>query len=254
MVLRAGLAHLRGRILDQRGRILDRLSPIYKGRKSLKGAGARAKFESLDHLIDDHFRRYSEPNHPCRATLTTALQKLARKPALILETGSSAWGTNSSLLFDSYVNSFGGAFLSVDLRAGPMFRLRSLCTGRSEFFCDDSVSFLRKIAAQDLHPDLVYLDSWDVNWADPLASALHGFHEFLIVFPLLRNDALLLVDDTPLNSDVMLKVQPSNIEDFSRFTKIYGFPPGKGALIRNFLVKNAIGKEIEHEYQVLWRF
>jgi hypothetical protein len=173
---------------------------------------------------------------------------------VILETGSSAWGTNSSLLFDSYVNSFGGAFASVDLRPEPMFRLRSLCTERSEFFCDDSVSFLRKIAAQGLHPDLVYLDSWDVDWADPLASALHGFHEFLVVFPLLRNGALLLVDDTPANSDVMLKVQPTNIVHFQRFSRIYGFAPGKGALIKNFLVKNAIGKEMTHEYQLLWAF
>jgi hypothetical protein len=100
----------------------------------------------------------------------------------------------------------------------------------------------------------VYLDSWDVDWADPLASALHGFNEFLVLYPLLRNGALLLVDDTPLNSDVMLKIQPANIEHFDGFSRVYGFAPGKGALIKNFLVKNGIGAEVKHEYQLLWEF
>jgi hypothetical protein len=52
----------------------------------------------------------------------------------------------------------------------------------------------------------------------------------------------------------MLKVQPTNIVHFQRFSRIYGFAPGKGALIKNFLVKNAIGKEMTHEYQLLWAF
>lgn len=245
---------LGARFAQLKGRVLDRLSPVYKGRKSLKGAATRARFESLDRLVEDHFRRYSEPDHPCRRTLTTALERLGGKPAVILETGSSAWGTNSSLLFDSYVNSFGGTFTSVDIRAEPMFRLRSLCTGRSEFFCDDSVSFLRRIAAQAVRPDLVYLDSWDVDWTDPLASAMHGLHEFLIVFPLLRDGALLLVDDTPLDSDVMRKVQSANTEHFDRFSRIYGFTPGKGALIKNFLLKSGAGRGVKHEYQLLWEF
>jgi hypothetical protein len=83
---------------------------------------------------------------------------------------------------------------------------------------------------------------------------LHGFYEFLVVLPLLRDGVLLLVDDTPVNSDVMLKVQPKFVEDFDRFTQVYGFTPGKGALIKNFLVKSAIGKEVEHDYQLLWEF
>lgn len=244
----------KSRLISLRRRALDRLSPIYRGKKGFQGVAARDRFESLGQLIDDHFHRYSDSNHPCRGTLTTALEKLGNKPAVIIETGPSAWGTNSSLLFDSYVNSFGGSFSSVDLRAEPMFTLRSLCSNRSVFFCDDSVSFLKRFASHNTPPDLVYLDSWDVVWTDPLASALHGFYEFLVVLPLLRDGVFLLVDDTPVNSDVMLKVQPKFVEDFDRFTQVYGFTPGKGALIKNFLVKSAIGKEVEHDYQLLWEF
>ena len=240
------------KVASLRRRALDGLSPIYRGKKSLRGIASRDSFESLDILIDDHFRKYSDSNHPCRETLTAALEKLDRKPAVILETGSSAWGANSSLLFDSYVNSFGGQFSSVDLRAEPMFTMRPLCSRRSEFACDDSVSFLKKFANHKTPPDLVYLDSWDVNWTDPLASALHGFHEFLVVLPLFRTGALLLVDDTPANCNVMQRVQPMFVDDFDRFTQVYGFTPGKGALIKNFLAKNAIGKQVAHDYQLLW--
>jgi hypothetical protein len=242
------------KLFQLRRPVLDKLSPIYRGKKSLQGEAGRERFDSLEQLIDDHFRKHSEPDHPCRETLTSALERLDKKPAVILETGSSAWGTKSSLLFDSYVNSFGGAFSSVDIRAEPMFTLRSLCSSRSTFFCDDSVRFLKKSVSQNTQPALVYLDSWDVDWADPLASSLHGFHEFLAVFPQLRNGAILLVDDTPLNSDVILKIAPRYVTDFERFARVYGFAPGKGALIKNFLVKNGIGKEIAHDYQLLWQF
>lgn len=241
-------------LIPLRRRALDHLSPIYRGKKSFEGIAARDRFESLGELIDDHFKRYSDSNHPCRGTLTTALEKLGNRPAVIVETGSSAWGTNSSLLFDAYVNSFGGSFSSVDLRAEPMFTLRSLCTNRSAFFCDDSVSFLKKVSSQITSLNLVYLDSWDVDWTDPLPSALHGFYEFLVVLPLFRSGVLLLVDDTPVNRDVMLKVQPKFVREFDRFTQVYGFTPGKGVLIRNFLVKSAIGREVTHDYQLLWEF
>lgn len=52
----------------------------------------------------------------------------------------------------------------------------------------------------------------------------------------------------------MKKVNPNHIEHFKSFNQMYGFTPGKGALIKNFLVKNAIGKEIAHDYQLLWKF
>lgn len=164
---------------------IESLSPFYKGKSSFKGTLIREKIQSLDKLVEEHFVLNSETNHPCRNTLEMALSLLEKKPAIIVETGSSAWGTNSSLLFDAYVNSFGGSFTSVDLRSSPMFNLKSKCSKNSSFFCNDSISFLRKYVNKVNRCNLVYLDSWDVNWEDPLPSALHGFNEFLILLPLL---------------------------------------------------------------------
>lgn len=227
----------------------------YKSKPAKSGFRLRNSFFSIKDLVEDHFERNSEPAHPCKETLQLALSMLNESPAIIVETGSSAWGANSSLLFDSYVNSFGGSFASVDIRSEPMFTLQSKCSSKSRFYCDDSVSFLQNLVSHSAKFDLVYLDSWDVDWLDPLPAAMHGFNEFMTVLPVLLEGGMLLVDDTPKNIDMLKLVQSDpDHKKFSRFYEIYGFPPGKGGLIKNYLVNNKIGKEIAHGYQLLWSF
>jgi hypothetical protein len=179
---------------------------------------------------------------------------LDEKPAVILETGSSAWGANSSLLFDNYVNSFGGTFKTVDIRLEPGLSLRTRCTVSSRMYCDDSIHFLEKMARTKNRIDLVYLDSWDVNWANPIPSAMHGLREFLAISKCLGKGSLLLVDDTPADLSVMQKVQPDHVVEFRSFADDYGFFPGKGALIKQLLLATGKGKQIAHEYQLLWQF
>ena len=241
--------------------VLKRLSPRMRGRISRPGMATRANFSDVDELVQQHFLALSDEHNPTRPTLHRALQMLQGKSAVILETGSSsAWGNNSSMLMDAYVNSFGGAFHSVDTRLEPMFQLRQTCTARSTFHCDDSVAFLKKflaqppLAASGRHFDLIYLDSWDVNWRDLLPSALHGLHEFLSILPALTPGTLMLVDDTPKDASVMARIQPRQLKEFNDFVATFGFAPGKGALIKDYLVKHALGREIAHDYQLLWQF
>ncbi len=237
---------------------IDRFSFLFKGKISFKGGKKREKFDTISQLLDDHFSLNTVYDHPCKNTLQMALEKLNNKEATIVETGSSAWGSNSSLLFDSYVNSFGGKFCSVDIRIEPCITLKSLCSSNSTFFCDDSVSFLKKMLTKNpsLKIDLVYLDSYDVNWDDSLAAALYGFQEFMVLLPSLieNKGSLLLVDDTPADSLIMEKVQPNGLLGFNEFKRNYGFEPGKGALIKYYLLNNSIGKQIKHDYQLLWEF
>lgn len=49
---------------------------------------------SLDRLVSVHFSKHSGPTHVNRVGLTFALRQLGGRPALIVETGCSAWGTN----------------------------------------------------------------------------------------------------------------------------------------------------------------
>jgi len=233
--------------------ILERLSPYYKG-KSKGGCKFRNKFSTVLDLVDEHFESNGIVSHPCRKTLTIALSMLKSEPAKILETGSSAWGTNSSVLFDSYVNSFGGNLYTCDIRVEPMFTLSKLCSSKSIFYCQNSIIFLKQFLEMNTILDLVYLDSWDVDWADPIPSAIHGFNEFFTILPTLKKGSLLLIDDTPLNLEILSAASPTTINDVVKFKLSYGFMPGKGALIKNFLEKNKLGELVSHEYQLLWRF
>lgn len=176
-----------------------------------------------------------------------------QESAIILETGPSAWGTNSSLLFDSYVNSFGGSFESVDIRLQPSIVLRVQCSSNSSFYCNDSVSFLNQWSKNNHQVDLVYLDSWDVDWDNPIPSAMHGLSEYLAIAPSLLPGSLLLVDDTPFDDQVTKSVQPNHIEPFMRFYGMFGFYPGKGAFVKQHLESIGRGKQIEHSYQLLWQ-
>lgn len=234
--------------------LVDESSSHLRGKIMSHGSVQRPIFSSLDQLIEDHFSLYSEPSHPCRPSLHLALDLLYGKPAVIFETGSSAWGSNSSLLFDSYVNSFGGEFFSVDLRVEPMMSLSKMCSSRTQLHCDDSVAFLKRNLSKIRNADLVYLDSWDVDWSDPLPSAIHGFHEFMTILPCLKPGALLLVDDTPRDSIVLMQVQPQSVPEFLASAEKYLFIPGKGGLIKKYLENNSIGSAIEHQYQLLWKF
>jgi hypothetical protein len=52
----------------------------------------------------------------------------------------------------------------------------------------------------------------------------------------------------------MQKVQPDHVVEFRSFADDYGFFPGKGALIKQLLLATGKGKQIAHEYQLLWQF
>lgn len=162
------------------------------------------KFESIDALIDSHFNVYSEPDHINRTGLTVALRQLGQKPALIVETGTSAWGTDSSRLFAAYVNSFGGEFHSVDIR--PEARENMPFLGENvHFHVGDSIDFLLSFRVPKTFQkiDLLYLDSMDLNVLEPNESMEHGLKEFRASLRLLKRNSILVIDDTPIEPHLL---------------------------------------------------
>jgi hypothetical protein len=239
------------KILSRIGRYCDFISPLVRGNVAQMGIAARVKQNNIDELIKNHFLTNSEINHPCIPTLSLALKLLNQKKAIIVETGSSAWGTNSTLLFDQYCNSFGGQLDTVDIRLQPLINLKFIVTNKTKINCDDSIAFLLKYDQGD-KIDLLYLDSWDVDWQNPIQSCVHGLHEFLSISRSLRNGALVLIDDTPVDPSVMEKVQPKYLPEFLKFKEKYGFYPGKGALVKQLIQSTNKHKIISHEYQFLF--
>ena len=212
------------------------------------------KFTHISDLIDDHFQ--FDPHHICKGTIGLALSLLNNRPALIIETGSSAWGTNSSKLFDLYVRNWGGEFHTVDIRINPLLSLYKESSTLSHFYCDDSVSFLEKWVKNNpgKKADLVYLDSWDLNFKDPIPSAMHGLSEFFAIMPALGKGSILIIDDTPSNF-LNIDFLPSELKSAAETFHIkYGIMPGKGTLIEIFLSKQSNAKKVEHSYQLVYEF
>lgn len=236
---------------------LAAISPLIRSNWTLNGSRKSPKiFKNIDDLVQFHFSTNSDESHLCRPTLNYTIEKLGGTAACIIETGSSAWGANSSLLFDSYVENYGGVFETVDIRINPSLFLKRKCCAKTFLHCDDSVSFLKKWSAKnkDTKIDLLYLDSWDMDWHDPAPSALHGLAEFLAISDNLKNGSLLLIDDTPKNALWLNKINPTYAEVAEKYFQKNGFFPGKGVLVKQLLQSMGRGKLLMHEYQLLWQF
>jgi hypothetical protein len=210
--------------------------------------------KSVEECLKIHFDLIGQPDHVCRSTFTTALTLLrAQQAPVIVETGSSAWGTHSSVLLDSYIRTFGGSFHSVDIRMQPLLELRKQLGGRSRVTCSDSVKFLSRFEFENSNSKLgmLYLDSWDLDVCNPWPSAFHAMQELIAATPKISSGTLLLIDDTPRDLSYF---QDSNFSEATSFYKTFSLVPGKGMLIVEYLNQRDDVELIQHEYQALYRF
>lgn len=178
----------------------------------------------------------------------------------ILETGSSAHGTNSSLLFAHLVKAFGGQFRTVDLNPAVTAHVRALfeqlvaldqCTAA----CSDSLSF---IASASGPFNLIYLDSYDLLPGRFVESEQHGRAEFetLLNRGLLDADGtLILIDDTPRSIEILAsQVDDQYLLAAREHVARHGRLPGKGALVRERAQADPRFEILAWEYQLLLRF
>ncbi len=211
------------------------------------------RFSSVDHLVRHHFSSWSNLTHQNAENLRIALNLLGGAPATILETGTSAYGTDSSRLFDAYVKNFGGNFYSIDIRKQAGLNLIFQHSKQTKFMVGDSVEVLNNLSKNNkLHRvDLVYLDSWDVDWFRPELSAEHGLREFLAIEEKLMPGSILVVDDTP-KYESWIPIEARSISD--TFKKTHGVLPGKGAFIIKLLLNRKNCMIIAHDYNVVFQF
>jgi hypothetical protein len=215
---------------------------------------ATLDLRDTDELVDTHFRSFVGYDHQCTAPgFRLALRLLGGHPARIVETGTSAWGVDSTLLFDSYVRHFGGRFDSVDLRNLPSDRLRPVVAPSTHLHVGDSVAFLRGLEAEagPRTVDLVYLDSYDLDWADPAPSETHAVAEWEALRHLAGPGTLVLIDDTPF--DVNWVSRSDVAVAASAHLAATGAMPGKGALLLRETATDPSVEVLWHGYNVLFR-
>jgi predicted O-methyltransferase YrrM len=130
-------------------------------------------------------------------------ESLNKKNATILETGIARQENNwegdgmSTLMFDRYINSVGGNFTSIDINPQNVEFARSNVSAKSNLICSDSVIKLHEISRDENFPmiDVLYLDSFDVDFNNPVPSSFHHIKELLAIFPKIQKGTLIVVDD-----------------------------------------------------------
>lgn len=146
-------------------------------------------------------------------TLKAALEYLDHftTPISIVETGSMRTANNwegdgqSSVIFDRYVSCRGdqSVFHTVDIDPKASAMCRATLSKDAIIQTGDSVSLLcgiaRTLASTQQTLGLLYLDSFDVDFANPLPSAKHHLFELLSIRPAISPQTLVVVDDAPLH-------------------------------------------------------
>src|SRR5262249_28141591 len=90
---------------------------------------------------------------------------------------------------------------SVDIDPEATALCRTLVSDKTQVHTGDSVPFLRQLARRPpdgfARADLLYLDSYDVDFDAPHRSALHHMKELVAASPPIGPDTLVVVDDAP---------------------------------------------------------
>lgn len=175
-----------------------------------------------------------------------------KKDLKILETGIASAGTNSTYLFNEYIRKYGGQLWSVDINRELVdIHKGNMCHGTT-LVCDDSVHFLNEWVKlnPNTQADVVYLDSWDLDWYNPCPAANHGLNEYLAILPALKQNSLLLIDDTP-SSPYWLDTRGQLYNDMYVYYNNHHCLPGKGQYVIHEK-KNA--NILLHQYQILYKF
>jgi hypothetical protein len=95
------------------------------------------------------------------------------------------------------------------------------------------------------------LDSFDIDWQNSIASAEHGYAEYIAVQKFLKSGSILVIDDTPNNLDkIPVDAQLHAKEFFSEF----GVFPGKGSFVHKELLKSGDAEILHHSWNVVYRF
>lgn len=198
----------------------------------------------------------SKPNtfyrHICYYTIKEALTHLIKQNKskyTIVETGCAAHGTKSTLLWDKFVNTFGGKVISVDLNQEAVDETNAKTSSKTTVHCSDSLKLLPTLTEKI---DFLYLDSYDVDFLNPKPSADHHLKEFYCIKELLNDGCIILIDDTPVSPEWLDGGKINNLYDKLN-QQFDSAMAGKGSLVNHYL--SQIGSEkIDHKYQALWKF
>lgn len=131
-------------------------------------------------------------------------------PITIVETGCARIADNwqgdgqSTILFDWYATCRGSGSIvhTVDLNPEATAACKNMVSENVVIHTGDSVSTLPFIAKQlkseGRKLDLLYLDSYDLDWGNPTPSAMHHLKELASIIKMVNPQTLVVIDDSAM--------------------------------------------------------
>jgi hypothetical protein len=161
--------------------------------------------------FEEQFRQHFRPRLGKRADgFGVIFDALLTPPRnlLIVETGSMRVPANwegdgqSTFMFDALVRYCGGLFFSIDISLESTETARRACSSTTQLILNDSVAALHALdRAIATKASLVYLDSFDLDPAAPLPSAIHHVLELAAARSLIGPGTIVCVDDYGIGSE-----------------------------------------------------
>ena len=206
----------------------------------------------------NYFDSFAYPQLAHRAnSFKFAFQHLSHlnRPVCIVETGcvrnkgTYAGEGQSTLLFDKFCEFTPGTLVhSVDISSQSTDMCKALVSDKVQVHTMDSVHFLknecRALIAPYPHIDLLYLDSYDVDFENPHDSAMHHMKELLAAAPLISKDTLILIDDSPSCAHFFFE------EGFIKLASNQKIG-GKGKYVASYM-ENIGNTAVVQSYQAAW--
>jgi hypothetical protein len=162
---------------------------------------------SFDKLFDLHFRPRLGKRADGFAAIFAALPKPPADLTMI-ETGCMRIPRNwegdgqSTFMFDALARDRGGLLFSIDVTPESLETARRACSSATQLILNDSVAALYALSrAMPAPVSLLYLDSYDLDVANPVPSAIHHALELAAARPLIASGTMVCVDDFGIGAD-----------------------------------------------------
>lgn len=209
------------------------------------------RYSSMHQLIESHFTTWSVQDHSSRKGLEMALASCG-DIRLIVETGTSAWGCDSTRLLDRVARMKSAKLFSVDIRPEASHWLKHQLSKQTKLFVQDSIEFFTTTLPRQCPNaiDFAYLDSFDLDYRNPEPSELHCWEEFQYVCRFARIGAIVLIDDTPAN---FIEVPKEFQSDAKAYFEKNNRLPGKGSLVLHKVKGNEGIEILKHANNLILR-
>ncbi len=150
-------------------------------------------------------------------------------PIIIVETGCLRIKDNfegdgqSTLLFDYYTQfrGKGSKVYTVDINPEATKNCSEMVSKNVDITTADSVGYLNKLSKkfydEKKNVSLFYLDSFDLDWRSPEQSCAHHLKELVSIKKILKENTLVVVDDSPINGYLQESLEKKGNLDFVPF-------------------------------------